>query len=202
MINCMHQTWPTQGTKHPAIWYAHSQHSPCLRDIRCHVSYSSFFRLTLKVDGHYLWDIWLHYLNRLPSVLWRCWLGGRKGIQPVKIWVVGWLSAWSEVQTCTWPSWCHCHSLCLASVKSRLVYPFWYRPTWVVPEKGPLNGCVCACVYLNRCLTAIKNVTGDNFAFSRRAHRHVIYATQVRLQGSELSTSLLLIMAFILTAQH
>ena len=23
-----------------------------------------------------------------PSVLWRCWLGGRKGIQPVKNWVV------------------------------------------------------------------------------------------------------------------
>ena len=44
-----------------------------------------------------------------------------------------------------WPSWCHCHSLSLASVKSRLVLPFWYRPTWVVPEKGPLNGCVCVC---------------------------------------------------------
>ena len=29
---------------------------------------------------------------------------------------------WSEVQTCIWPSWCHCHSLSLASVKSRLVY--------------------------------------------------------------------------------
>jgi len=37
---------------------------------------------------------------------------------------------------------CHCHSLSLASVKSRLVLPFWYRLTWVVPEKGPLNGCV------------------------------------------------------------
>ena len=24
--------------------------------------------------------------------------------------------------------------------------PFWYRLTWVVPEKGPLNGCVCVCV--------------------------------------------------------
>ena len=24
----------------------------------------------------------------------------------------------------------------LASVKSRLVFPFWYRLTWVVPEKG------------------------------------------------------------------
>jgi len=25
----------------------------------------------------------------LPSVLWCCWLGGRKGIRPVKNWVVG-----------------------------------------------------------------------------------------------------------------
>ena len=57
-----------------------------------------------------------------------------------------WLSVWSKVQTCIWPSWCHCHSLSLASVKSRLVPPFWYRLTWVVPEKGPLNGCVCVCV--------------------------------------------------------
>ena len=57
--------------------------------------------------------------------------------------VLVWLSVWSEVQTCIWPSWCHCHSLSLASVKSRLVSPFWYRLTRVVPDKGPLNGCVC-----------------------------------------------------------
>jgi len=60
--------------------------------------------------------------------------------------VLAWLSVWSELQTCIWPSWCHCHSLSLASVKSRLVLPFWYRLTRVVrlvPEKGPLNGCVC-----------------------------------------------------------
>ena len=25
----------------------------------------------------------------VPSVLWHCWLGGRKGIRPVKNWVVG-----------------------------------------------------------------------------------------------------------------
>ena len=60
--------------------------------------------------------------------------------------VLAWLSVWSEVLTCICPSWCHCHSLSLASVKSRLVLPFWYRLTWVVPEKGPLNGCVCVCV--------------------------------------------------------
>ena len=57
--------------------------------------------------------------------------------------VLVWLSVWSEVQTCIWPSWCHCHSLSLASVKSRLVLPFWCRLTPVVPDKGPLNGCVC-----------------------------------------------------------
>jgi len=35
--------------------------------------------------------------------------------------VLAWLSVWSELQTCIRPSWCHCHSLSLASVKSRLV---------------------------------------------------------------------------------
>ena len=79
----------------------------------------------------------------LPSVLWR-------GIRPLKTESLGvaWLSVWSEVQTCIRPSWCHCHSLSLASVKSRLVLTFWYRLTWVVPEKGPLNRCVCVCVFL------------------------------------------------------
>ena len=37
------------------------------------------------------------------------------------------------------------HSLSLASVKSRLVIPFWYRLTGVVLDKGPLNGCVFSC---------------------------------------------------------
>jgi len=53
----------------------------------------------------------------------------------------GGVLVWIELQTCICPSWCHCHSLSLASVKSRLVLPFWYRLTGVVPEKGPLNGC-------------------------------------------------------------
>ena len=81
-------------------------------------------------------------------------VGRRKGIRPVKILsggVLAWLSVWSEVQTCIWPSWCHCHSLSHASVKSRLVLPFWYRLTQVVPDKGPLNGCVCVCVCVCVC---------------------------------------------------
>ena len=86
-----------------------------------------------------------------PSVLWCCSLGSRKGIRPVKKLSGGLLvclSVWSEVQTCTWSSWCHCHSLSLALVKSRiLVLPFWYQLTWVVPDKGPFNACVYVCVY-------------------------------------------------------
>ena len=69
-----------------------------------------------------------------------------------------WLSVWSEVQTCIWPMYVS-HVSCMAmygicifwdatatqtvSVKSRLVLPFWYRLTRVVPEKWPLNRHVC-----------------------------------------------------------
>ena len=84
--------------------------------------------------------------DQVPSVLWCCWLGGRKGIRPVENLsgaVLARLSVWSEMQTCVWPSWCYCHLLSLASVKFRLVLPFWYRLTRVVLEKGLLNVCVC-----------------------------------------------------------
>ena len=94
-------------------------------------------------------DCVVHGLHCVPSVLWRCWLVGRKGIQPVKNRVVGcWCGCLSGARcilayrpadaTAT-----HC---LFASVKSRLVLPFWFRLTWVVPDKGLLNGCVCVCV--------------------------------------------------------
>ena len=72
-----------------------------------------------------------------------------KGIRPVKNLSGGmraWLSVWSKVQTCIWPSWCHCHSLSLASVKSRLVLPSWYWLTWVVLGKGLFSVCVCSTI--------------------------------------------------------
>ena len=90
---------------------------------------------TLAFETTNLWPS--NYL--FPSVLWRCWLGSRKGCKKLR----GGVLARSEVQTWIRPGWCHCHWLSLASVKSRLVLPFWYRLTWVVPDKGLLNGCVC-----------------------------------------------------------
>jgi len=73
------------------------------------------------------------------------WQEGHPACRKLSRGVLAWLCVWSEVQTCIWPSWCHCHSLSLASVKSRLVLPYWYRLTRVVLDKGPLNGCVCVC---------------------------------------------------------
>jgi len=95
----------------------------------------------------------------LPSVLWHCWLGGRKGIRACKKLsggVLAWLSIWSEVQTCIWPRWCYCHSLSLASVKSRLVLPFWYQLTPGSPGKRAVCVvCVCVCVRACVCKTVI-----------------------------------------------
>jgi len=39
--------------------------------------------------------------------------------------------------------------LSLALVKSRLVYLSGIGSPGVIPEKGPLNGCVCVCVCVN-----------------------------------------------------
>ena len=172
--------WP-QFLAHPRQWRLYLHWGPGHPLAERGPSLESIYRVSLTVD-----------LCELLSVLWRCWLSGRKGTRPVKTewwgaicrkspiltcptlaprwgwprWnfakifgisaltllvgrqeghpackklsggVLAWLSVWSEVQTCKWPSWCHCHSLSLASVKSRLVLPFWYRLTWVVPENG------------------------------------------------------------------
>ena len=100
----------------------------------------------------------------LPSVLWHCWLGSRKGIRPAKKlewWGTGIVICleWDADLHMVLPTATHClllQSLSLASVKSRLVLPFWYRLTRVVLEKGPLNECVlvvCETVLTYECIT-------------------------------------------------
>ena len=74
------------------------------------------------------------------------WASGRaSGLLKLSDEVLVWLSVWCEVQiVCMWSSWCHCRPetpSSLASFKSRLVVPLWYRLTQVVVEKRPLNGC-------------------------------------------------------------
>ena len=74
------------------------------------------------------------------------WQEGHPACKKLSGGVLAWLSVWSELQTCIWPNWCHCHSLSLASVKSRLVLPFWYQLTRVVPEQRAIKW-VCVCHY-------------------------------------------------------
>ena len=45
---------------------------------------------------------------------------------------------------------------------------FWYRPTRVVPDKRPLNGCLCVCVCV--CLSDCK---GWNDGRAEEAVKHV-----------------------------
>jgi len=71
------------------------------------------------------------------------WQEGHPACKKLSGGVLVWLTVWSDVQICIRPSWRHCHSLSLASVKSRLVLPFWFWLTRVVVDKRPLNGCVC-----------------------------------------------------------
>ena len=77
----------------------------------------------------------------------------------------------------------------LASVKSRLVLPFWYRLTWVVPDKGPLNVCVCVCVAI---FTA-KNRHADGFTAEN---------VQLAMSGLLMMSKLLLYVADHLQPQH
>ena len=83
----------------------------------------------------------------VPSVLRRCWLGGRKVIRPVKNWVVWWWRICLEpdadlhtAQLMPLPLTVSCFS------KIQMVLPFWYWLTQVVPDKGLLNGCKQICI--------------------------------------------------------
>ena len=100
------------------------------------------------------------FTQSVPSVLWRCWLGGRKGIQPVKNWVVGcwrgclgWGADLHIAQQMPLPLTISCSS------KSRLVLtflvlPFWYLLTWVVPDFfhkiSKTVVCVSVCVFFTQ----------------------------------------------------
>ena len=75
------------------------------------------------------------------------WQEGHPACKKQSVGVLVWLSVWSKVQTSIWSSWCHCHSLSLASVKSRLVLPSWYRLTWADPEKRAVKW---VCVWVLR----------------------------------------------------
>jgi len=82
----------------------------------------------------------------LPSVLWCCWLGSRKGTLPVKTeWWDGPRITTAVVICLERGADLHVAQLMplplTVSCFSKIQIGF----TFLVPEKGPLNGCVCVC---------------------------------------------------------
>ena len=128
----------------------------------------------------------------LPSVLWCCWLGGRKGIQPVKHLsgeVLAWLSVWGKVQTCIWPSWCHCHSLSLAPAKSRLVATFLVLAhPCSLGQMAVKRVCVCVCAAWHRDMFCAGRVVEDDLKRTMQACGGSILTTVSGLNDDVLGT--------------
>ena len=125
--------------------------------------YQPFCRLTRS--RHHHWDDWLHLSSFSALTLLVERQEGHPACKKLSGGVLAWMSVWSKVQTCIWSNWCHCHSLCLASVKSTLVLPFWYRLTRVVSDKGLLSVCVIGCTLLHQpqdlfCLHSLTDFCG------------------------------------------
>ena len=57
------------------------------------------------LPGWFLLIFVLFDVQAVPSVLWHCWLGGRKGIRPVENWVVGWWRGYLSGARCGLPGW-------------------------------------------------------------------------------------------------
>ena len=73
-------------------------------------------------------------------------VGRQEGHPACKNWVVGCWRGYLSGAGCRLAYGPADATATLASVKFRLVLPFWYRPTRVVLDKGPSNGCVCEVV--------------------------------------------------------
>jgi len=119
-----------------------------------------------------------------------CWLGVRKSIRPVKNWVIGCWCGYVSAARCRLFAYRPSDATAshpktpssLASFKSRLVLPSWYRLTQVVPEKRPLNGCsssISSCSLCRaNCFVVFDRITNTvqecscgfllRFTFSRR----------------------------------
>ena len=144
----------------------------------------------MATSGYYIWFSNTNRRNRksqwgfeskycliynvfFPSVLWRCWLGSRKGIRPIKNWVVGCWHGYLSGARCRL-AYCpadttatHC---LLLQWNPDWFLPFWYWLTRVVPEKGPLNGCVCVCVQTQAaCFPGLSRTSSTLFYFRTTA---------------------------------
>jgi len=146
----------------------------------------------------------------LPSMLWCCWLGGRKGILPVKKLsggMLAWLCVWIKVQIRIWPSWCHCHCLYLAPVNPDWFYvpgfTFLVLLTRVVADKiqkGRKTLCVCVrvCVCVCVCVTLSRSSSEFNInGLDHKTHSLESFFQTPHIAISQLTRVLLTFTGFL-----
>jgi len=84
------------------------------------------------------------------------WQEGHPACKKLSDGMLAWLCIWVKVQICTWPSWCHCHSLSLAPVN-----PDWfYLPGFTFrapahpdsPRQNRNKMVMCVCVRVCMCV--------------------------------------------------
>jgi len=89
---------------------------------------------------------WL-FLVALPSVLRRCWLFVRESIRPVKDCVIRCWHGYLSGARCEWfaygPANATATPSSLSLLKSRMVWPFWWRLTQAVLENEVIRSVSC-----------------------------------------------------------
>jgi len=141
---CLSITWlclPRQPAHSPVCWTGSTSHWPMSRSISRYVHSIWMNQITQVIAS--LPARHAVYIHTMHCIVYMCiclqclqcfhtvgWAVGRaSGLKKLSGRVLAWLSVWSTVQTCIWPSWCHSHPLVPAHLGS--------------PGKGPLNECVC-----------------------------------------------------------
>jgi len=140
-----HQNTMTRSTSYFSLYAG----SPTDTNIKLVVQLAILSQKNVQETYKTEWSARVHngtfkWQKYFPSVLWHCWLGIRKSIQPVKMewWGVGVdvvirLEQGADCLHMVQPMPLHPRTLSsLASFKSRLVLPFWYWFTQVVLEKS------------------------------------------------------------------
>ena len=90
-------------------------------------------------------DVCFWFCLLKPSVLWRCWLGSRKGIRPVKNWVVG---CWHGNICLEWGADLHTAQLMLLPLTVSCFSKIQIGFTFLVPAHlGSLGKMAIKCVY-------------------------------------------------------
>jgi len=128
--------------------------------VRLKVSFAALNLCNIHSSGYVACFNYSVFTRKLESAkggtLWVCTMGMRRThVSPAG----GDLAGGQNSKRCMWPSCYHCHSPSLASVKSRLVLRFWYRLTWVIPDKIQRAVkwlCVYVCVCVHACVCRVR----------------------------------------------